>query len=119
MSMNKMKFARNIGLAQFLVLSPFFSSVSADDTEIFFNIERDVSAPNILFILDNSGSMSTNVEVLSADFDPSQSYNGGLNRDDVYYIDGSRRYRISRSALQCQDIEGKLSSIGKTSAYRM
>src|SRR5690606_590655 len=89
MAMNKMKFARNIGLAQFLVLSPFFSSVSADDTEIFFNIERDVSAPNILFILDNSGSMSTNVEVLSADFDPSQSYNGDFNRDDVYYIDGS------------------------------
>lgn len=121
--MNKMKFARNIGLAQFLVLSPFFSSVSADDTEIFFNIERDVSAPNILFILDNSGSMRTNVEVLSADFDPSQSYNGDFNRDDVYYIDGGRwysaYYRISRSALQCQDIEGKLSSIGKTSAYRM
>jgi hypothetical protein len=37
--MDKLRFSRNLILIQFLVLSPFFSSARADDTEIFFNIE--------------------------------------------------------------------------------
>lgn len=121
--MNKLRFLRNMSLAQVLVLSPFASSVSADDTEIFFNIERDVSAPNILFILDNSGSMRTEIDVLSADYDPGQTYEGEYEAGDVYYEDGRRRdrdyYRISGSALECDDIEDKLGSLGRTSAYRM
>jgi len=117
--MKKLRFIRNFFIVQFFVLSPFFSSVNADDTEIFFNIEQDVSAPNILFILDNSGSMSTKVRVKSADYDPTKTYSGSYATNDVYYEDGRRYYRISRSALQCDDIESKLNTLGKTGTYRM
>ena len=117
--MIKMRFFRNILLAHILVMSPFFSGIKADDTEIFFNIEKSVSAPNILFILDNSGSMRNTVRVQSSDYDPSQSYDGSYNNSDVYYEQDGNNYRISSSALQCDDIENKLNALGKTAPYKM
>jgi type IV pilus assembly protein PilY1 len=117
--MNKLRFLRNVSLAHFLVLSPFASSVIADDTEIFFNIERDVSSPNILFILDNSGSMRTNVEVLSSDYDPSVDYDGEFSDDFIHYYDWNRRFTVRKSVVECQDIDDKLESLGRTSPYKM
>ncbi len=117
--MNKFRCMRNVFLAQFLVLSPFFGSVSADDTEIFFNIEQDVSAPNVLFILDNSGSMRTEVEVASSDYDPSVSYSGSYNDNYVYYKDGKKYYSIKSSVIECEDVFDKLDAYGKTSSYKM
>jgi len=117
--MTNLRFIKNFIAVQILVLSPFFSSVYADDTEIFFNIEQEVSAPNILFILDNSGSMRTEVRVKAADYDPTINYSGSYTTNDVYYLDGRNYYRISRSALQCDDIESKLNTLGKTGTYRM
>ncbi|MCR9190423.1 MAG: PilC/PilY family type IV pilus protein [Alteromonadaceae bacterium] len=117
--MNKLRFLRNMSLAQVLVLSPFASSVSADDTEIFFNIERDVSAPNILFLLDNSGSMSTNVQVLSSDYDSSVDYEGGFNDDFIYHYSGGQARSVRISVVECQDIFEKLGSLGRTSPYKM
>ena len=38
--MTNLRFIKNFIAVQMLVLSPFFSSVYADDTEIFFNIEQ-------------------------------------------------------------------------------
>ncbi|WP_418141422.1 PilC/PilY family type IV pilus protein [Marinobacter sp. MA] len=117
--MNKFRFIRNVSLAHILVLSPFASSVSADDTEIFFNIERDISSPNILFILDNSGSMDTFVEVSESNYDPSQSYEGNANDDFVYYEDGGNWYTIRKTVIECQDINTKLDTLGRTSPYKM
>lgn len=117
--MNKLRFIRNVSLAQFLVLSPFFSSASADDTEIFFNIERDISSPNILFVLDNSGSMDTSVEVLSSDYDPSEDYSGDFNDDYLYYEDRNSWYGVRRSVVECEDVFDKVDSIGKTAPYKM
>ena len=117
--MIKMRIFRNVLLAHILVMSPFFSGIKADDTEIFFNIEKSVSSPNILFILDNSGSMRNPVIVQSSDYDPSQSYDGSYNNSDVYYEQDGNNYRISSSALQCDDIENKLNALGKTAPYKM
>src|SRR5690554_5139054 len=117
--MTNLRFIKNFIAVQILVLSPFFSSVYADDTEIFFNIEQEVSAPNILFILDNSGSMRTEVRVKAADYDPTINYSGSYTTNDVYYLDGRNYYRISRSALQCDDIESKLDTLGQTANYRL
>ncbi len=117
--MNKFRIIRNVFLAQFMVLSPFFGSASADDTEIFFNIEEDVSTPNVLFVLDNSGSMRTEVEVYGSDFDPDVSYSGYYNSDYVYYKDGKKYYTIKASVIECQDVFEKLDAFGKTSSYKM
>lgn len=117
--MDKLIFFRNLVLTQFLVLSPFFSSARADDTEIFFNIERNVSAPNILFILDNSGSMGTQEEVSSSDYDPSQDYDGWYNDNYIYYEDGGWWYSIRKSVVECQDVFDKLNALGYTAPYKM
>ncbi|MBB5322161.1 PilC/PilY family type IV pilus protein [Marinobacter oulmenensis] len=119
--MNTYRFLRNVSIVQFLLLSPFLSSASADDTEIFFNIEQDVSAPNILFLLDNSGSMDADVEVESRDFDPSTDYSGNYSDDYIYYFDGwgDWTYSIKKSVIECSDISTKLNNIGKTAPYKM
>lgn len=46
----------------------------ADDTEIFYGQTTANSAPNIMFILDTSGSMGTVVNSVSTDYDPNTSY---------------------------------------------
>jgi len=117
--MNKSRILHKASILSLLVLSPLFGSASADDTEIFFNIERDVSAPNILFILDNSGSMREKVEVQSADFDPSKDYSGSYSDEYLYYFDGGSRYTIKKSVIECEDVFDKLDALGKTSPYKM
>lgn len=123
--MNKSNLFPPVNIISLLVLLLVLGNAKADDTEIFFNIERDVAAPNILFVLDNSGSMRESVDVLSVDFDPSESYTGNYETDDVYYYDkgwlgfGGKYYRISSSAIECEDIQDKLDTLGKTSPYLM
>lgn len=117
--MNKSKFLHKASIVSLFLLSPFFGSASADDTEIFFNIERDVSAPNILFILDNSGSMRGEVEVESADYDPSKDYSGGYDDDYLHYYDDGNRYTVRKTVIECKDIFDKLDVLGRTSPYKM
>ena len=52
----------------------------ADDTEIFVNQAalRDVK-PNILFIIDTSGSMSSTVQAPRAPYDPATTYGGSCS----------------------------------------
>jgi len=62
----------------------------ADDSEIFTGMSNSVSAqkPNILFIMDTSGSMDTNV-VTQVPFDPATTYPGSCASDRVYFLQGS------------------------------
>lgn len=117
--MKKSKLFHKVSMASLFVLSPFFGSANADDTEIFFNIERDVSAPNILFVLDNSGSMREEVEVESTDYDSSEEYSGGYSDEYLYYFDRNRRYAVKKEVVECDDIYDKLDAIGKTAPYKM
>jgi type IV pilus assembly protein PilY1 len=57
-------------------LSP--TGARADDTEIFFSplVAGASGQPNIMFILDTSGSMGTNVTT-QIPFDPTKTYSGG------------------------------------------
>jgi type IV pilus assembly protein PilY1 len=57
----------------------------ADDTELFVQTSANVSVrPNVLFIIDNSGSMAT--EVITQDnYDPDFDYPGDCEDDRVYY----------------------------------
>ncbi len=58
----------------------------ADDTEIFVNQAalRDVK-PNILFIIDTSGSMSGNVQAQRPPYDPAATYGGACGAGNVYW----------------------------------
>jgi len=62
----------------------------ADESEIFVGTGNSVSnqRPNILFIMDTSGSMSTNV-VTQVPFDPATTYAGSCNPNRVYFRSGS------------------------------
>jgi len=62
----------------------------ADESEIFVGAGNIVSSerPNILFIIDTSGSMSTNV-VTQVPFDPATTYPGSCNANRVYFQLGS------------------------------
>jgi type IV pilus assembly protein PilY1 len=71
------------------VLTAMGAPVNADEAEIFVGIGNAVSAerPNILFIIDTSGSMSTNV-VTQVPFDPSVDWPGSCTDDRVYFDAG-------------------------------
>lgn len=58
----------------------------ADDTEIFVN-QGDAAGvrPNVLFIVDTSGSMNALVQVERAPYDASAQYAGECDRNAVYY----------------------------------
>ncbi len=55
----------------------------ADDTEIFVGMQGDVR-PNIVFILDTSGSMQAQIET-QEDYDPAITYGGSCDSSRVYY----------------------------------
>ena len=58
----------------------------ADDTEIFVNQAalREVR-PNILFIIDTSGSMRSNVQAPRAPYNPAMTYGGSCDASAVYW----------------------------------
>jgi type IV pilus assembly protein PilY1 len=56
----------------------------ADDTEIFTGQSLDAGTPNVLFILDTSGSMNAIVQS-KAEYDPNETYGGVCPPGRVYY----------------------------------
>ncbi|MGB5438346.1 MAG: hypothetical protein WBN90_01665, partial [Gammaproteobacteria bacterium] len=59
----------------------------ADDTEIYLG-DLDFSVdirPNILFVIDTSGSMGTSVLVPAGSYDAAQTYSGDCEQDRVYW----------------------------------
>lgn len=59
---------------------------SADDTEIFIGATNSGVKPNILFVLDTSGSMDTEVVSENVPYDPSVTYAGSCNSSRVYWM---------------------------------
>jgi type IV pilus assembly protein PilY1 len=59
------------------------SPARADDTEIFIGSQGSIR-PNILFILDTSGSMDGQVQT-QEEFDPAVTYSGSCNSNRIYY----------------------------------
>ncbi len=58
----------------------------ADDTEIFVNQGAAVGVrPNVLFVVDTSGSMNGLVQVDRAPYDASVQYTGACDRGAIYY----------------------------------
>lgn len=60
-----------------------------DDTEIYVNQVTGAGAPNVLFIMDTSGSMGSTITV-EEPYDPATTYSGDCRTDRVYWSnDGS------------------------------
>ena len=64
----------------------------ADDTEIYLgtNQGQSVAKPNVLFILDTSGSMGTNVTTTTP-FNPAQTYAGSCASNRIFWSTDGRR----------------------------
>ncbi len=92
--------------------------VVADDTEIFFNTTASEIRPNILFVLDNSGSMAADVTTTSS-YDSSQTYSGDAEAGSIWYLDQNTLYGYPAAANKCNDITERFQSTGRVIGYRM
>src|SRR5688572_27470675 len=81
----------------------------ADDTELFVATSSGAGIrPNVLFVIDNSGSMATTV-ITQQTYDPATIYSGSCAQDRVYWRERtgddpscSTDQWFNRSALSCQ-----------------
>ncbi len=74
-------------LLRTLALALLASVANADDTELFvtgFDAPASCNIPNVLFIVDNSGSMGAQVET-QVSWDPQQSFDGCFDANTIYY----------------------------------
>ncbi len=67
------------------LLLPIVST--ADDTEIYlgYDIDEDSIPPNVLFIIDSSGSMDGIIEVEGGPYDPAVTYDGSCSSSYYYW----------------------------------
>lgn len=93
---------------------------AADDTELFVGVPNVVNTaqPNILFIIDNSGSMGTLVQT-QPNYDASQTYPGSCSTSQVYWRTGtgnpptcSTARWFNKSALVCKAASQALGTAG-------
>ncbi|MFW2404748.1 MAG: pilus assembly protein [Gammaproteobacteria bacterium] len=94
----------------------------ADDTELFFtdlpeNLEELNAAPNILFIIDTSGSMDGEVQT-QPDWDPDTTWAGAYDSDAIYWSrwgnvpDPSTEQWFHKSAQHCDAANAPLRGVG-------
>jgi len=86
------------------LLISFFSSVTgySDDTEIYFSQELTSVNPNILFLLDMSGSMS---EVVVGSADPDNPRKITINQRVSTSVDDWEQIRNGSASLYSSDLE--------------
>ncbi|MBX2883506.1 MAG: VWA domain-containing protein, partial [Granulosicoccus sp.] len=98
---------RSVVLGLVYALSCFAPAIQADDTEIFYGQagSLDDGNPNLLFILDTSGSMGSNdgtsqtrmdrlKDAMNAIIDQSSSFNVGMMGFSGFGKGGSVRYPV-------------------------
>jgi len=90
MKQNTTRFLRALSCTASAALCVLAGVAGADESEIFVGMGNAVSSqrPNILFIMDTSGSMSEEVETQVA-FNPATDYAGSCADDLVYFETGS------------------------------
>jgi type IV pilus assembly protein PilY1 len=101
------------GLAAFVVGSV---PVHADDTEIYVGATATAKRPNVLFIMDTSGSMGTTETVELDPYDPTEIYSGCVTNDSsvIYWDEGDNgqppdcdsEQWITKTASQCDQVDG-------------
>ncbi|MBN2297687.1 MAG: GyrI-like domain-containing protein, partial [Deltaproteobacteria bacterium] len=103
--------------------------LSADDTEIFGGAQISIP-PNVLLIMDNSGSMDEYVDVIVDAYDPSTTYSGSYDISKVYYkwtwwwFSGWSDFEdigsdgvVDASEIECEGARNELNTAGNWSGY--
>ncbi len=104
----------------------------ADDTEVYLgtNSGQTQVRPNVLFIMDTSGSMDTDVTTTVGVYDPTQTYSGSCDPTRYYWSSNGSppscsTYRyIDVSSFKCADASTALGSggngyyVGRLGRYR-
>lgn len=85
----------------------------SDDTEIYINNTNSSKVrPNIMFVMDTSGSMGWDAPVAQEEYDPSITYTGyGRFNSNLYYKEESTDYYIAVS-VSCSEVTDVLDSTG-------
>ena len=95
----------------------------ADDTELLLIAppDPDQVKPNVMFILDTSGSMTTEQDT-SRPYDPNQDYSafGTCDANNLYYNDGSitpvcdaaNTMYVDKSSFHCDDASIQIDGVG-------
>lgn len=93
----------------------------ADDSEIYTAQQPKGARPNVLFIMDTSGSMDTKVEQSIAAYEPGTTYIGVCDDNYIYYSTsgtpptcslGSDKNRILKSSFVCNAASAALGTGG-------
>lgn len=113
-----------------LLLGTLASLTLADDTEVYLGtgaIGSEVR-PNVTFIIDTSGSMTSKVTLTSGAYDPTQTYSGNCRDDRIYWSTGKAPscgtdQWVERDVFVCQDAQAALTTgsgyyVGKLARYR-
>lgn len=123
MNSTNRRLASLLSAALVVVLAGTGRPAVADDTEIFVAVPPPGAntAANIMFIIDNSGSMATNV-VTQLPWDPNTNWSGSCDRNNVYWATGSNpsvpscstNQYVNKNKFLCQTSQGALDSSGIT-----
>jgi len=97
----------------------------ADDTEIYMSQPESTSArPNVLFILDTSGSMDREVVSTVPIYDPGKTYDSlGCSADRIYYSTGNTPPSCGtdnwfpRTSLHCDAAQTALENVGGSGTW--
>ena len=84
--MNKKRIFRKIcctGLG-FALAAALTGTANADDTEVLIGAQTNPGDPNVVFLIDTSGSMASDV-VVGQDYDPDTTYVGDCQVDRLYW----------------------------------
>ena len=110
-------------LLTFIVSAMTGAPLLADDTEVYLGdlaFSTNIR-PNVLFIMDTSGSMSTDVTLTTGTYDPAVTYSGSCNSGYVYWASStangiapscSTSNYIAAGSNKCADSSTALSSGG-------
>ncbi|MGM0563207.1 MAG: pilus assembly protein [Pseudomonadota bacterium] len=108
-------------MASLLVAGGAVLPVHADDIEIFRGAASDQSSvPNILMVVDTSGSMGfKDVPYVSEPYDHSKTYSGSTPTDNWYALvncgnsGGCDAHRMDKTINQCDALEQELTTRGE------
>lgn len=119
-----------LALLTFVIAALTSLPLWSDDTEIYLgdiDFSTDIR-PNVLFIIDTSGSMDTDVVSTTPSYDPTQTYSGSCDASRIYWDTRGRAPSCSTSNWfqatlnTCQDSKASLSTgsgiyLGKLASY--
>ena len=118
---------KNLRIFSFAMCATLLSGAPAiaDDTELLL-VNPGTSAaskPNVMFILDTSGSMTSEEETVEP-YDSNQTYAGDCDSDQIYWTDvnvtpgcdGGNTRSINKAAFHCQAASKQINGIGSFSS---